>query len=240
VWCLKVKRVFKLIREYNSIQEAIDTNSKISAHKANNSTIIQEIILFGTKVNINQSYKTRQNMQHRQTYHLFDDVYIPYSQHEYSTSNYKLKVSDPVTGPVLPRGWEDRCTRRGWVVSSTLRPHFTSGKDPVPILQEAGWAPGPVWKGGNSRPHRDSIPDRPARSQSLYRLSYRAHTSTHKQRLNTVILYENQYTHQLPTTDTCCHNRSTNFSWTITSIDLMLRRYGKIKPWHQWTIHKHS
>jgi len=30
-------------------------------------------------------------------------------------------------------------TRRGWVVSSTPRPHFTPGKDPVPILQEAGW-----------------------------------------------------------------------------------------------------
>ena len=58
------------------------------------------------------------------------------------------------------------------MVSSTLRPHFTPGKDPVPIVQEAGWAPGPVWTGGNSRPHRDSIPDRPARGQSLYRLSY--------------------------------------------------------------------
>jgi len=50
------------------------------------------------------------------------------------------------------------------VVSSTPRPHFTPGKDPVPILQEAGWAPGPVWTGGKSRPHRDSIPDRPARN----------------------------------------------------------------------------
>jgi len=58
------------------------------------------------------------------------------------------------------------------VVNSTPRPHFTPGEDPVPILQEAGWAPGPVWTGGKSRPHRDSIPDRPARSQSLYRLSY--------------------------------------------------------------------
>ena len=29
---------------------------------------------------------------------------------------------------------------------------------------------------GKSRPHRDSIPDRPARSQSLYRLSYAAHS----------------------------------------------------------------
>ena len=53
------------------------------------------------------------------------------------------------------------------MVSSTPRPHFTPGKEPVPILQEAGWAPGPVWKGGKSRPHRNSIPDRPARSQSL-------------------------------------------------------------------------
>ena len=29
--------------------------------------------------------------------------------------------------------------------------------------------------GGKSRPHRDSISNRPTRSQSLYRLSYRAH-----------------------------------------------------------------
>jgi len=58
--------------------------------------------------------------------------------------------------------------------------HFTPGKDPVPILQEAGWAPGPIWTDGKSRPHRDSIPDRPARSQSLYRQSYRAHMYCHK------------------------------------------------------------
>jgi len=41
----------------------------------------------------------------------------------------------------------------------------TPGKDPVPIVQEAGWAPGPAWTGGKSRPHRDLIPNRPARSQ---------------------------------------------------------------------------
>jgi len=63
------------------------------------------------------------------------------------------------------------------VVSSTHRPYLTLGKDPVPISQEAGWAPGPVWTGGKSRPHRDSIPEHPACSQSLYRLSYRAHPS---------------------------------------------------------------
>jgi len=56
---------------------------------------------------------------------------------------------------------------------------------PVPIAQEAGWAPGPVWTGGKSHPRRGSIPDRPARSQSLYRLSYRAHTSKRVQTFNT-------------------------------------------------------
>jgi len=58
------------------------------------------------------------------------------------------------------------------LLASTPRPHFIPGKDPAPILKEAGWAPGPVWTGGKSRPHRDSIPNRPARRQSLYRLSY--------------------------------------------------------------------
>ena len=41
--------------------------------------------------------------------------------------------------------FHDRGTGSGWVVSSTLRQHFTPGKDPVPIVQGAGWAPGPVW-----------------------------------------------------------------------------------------------
>jgi len=58
------------------------------------------------------------------------------------------------------------------------RPHFTPGKDSVPTVQEAGWAPGPVWRCGKPLPHRDSIPGRPVRSQSLYRLSYPAHICT--------------------------------------------------------------
>jgi len=29
----------------------------------------------------------------------------------------------------------------------------THRKNPVPIVQEAGWVPGPVWMGGKSRPH---------------------------------------------------------------------------------------
>jgi len=35
--------------------------------------------------------------------------------------------------------------------------------------------PGSVWTEGKSRRHRDSIPDRPARSRLLYRLSYPTH-----------------------------------------------------------------
>jgi len=97
--------------------------------------------------------------------------------------------------------FHDCGTRRGWVVSSTPRPQFTPGKEPVPILQDAGWAPGSVWTGGKSRPHRDSIPDRPARSQSLYRLSHPAHIIL---QYNVIIL---PTVLQLPTvfnTVTCC------------------------------------
>jgi hypothetical protein len=50
---------------------------------------------------------------------------------------------------------------------------FTPGIDPVPIVKEAGWAPGPVWAGAeNLAPTGIRSPDRPARSESLYRLSY--------------------------------------------------------------------
>jgi len=91
-------------------------------------------------------------------------------------SRYRSGVAQRV-GRVIALVFHDRGTRRGWVVSSTPWPHFTPGKEPVSIVQEAGWASGPVWMGGKSRPHRDSIPDRPAPSQSLYWLSYRAHCS---------------------------------------------------------------
>jgi hypothetical protein len=77
------------------------------------------------------------------------------------------KVSRGIALPFLDRG-----IRKGWVVNSTPQPHFTPGKGPVPIVQEAGWAPGPVWTGGKSRPTGIRSPDRPARNQSLYRLSY--------------------------------------------------------------------
>ena len=53
---------------------------------------------------------------------------------------------------------------------------FNPGKDPVHIVQEAGWVPGPVWTGAeNLAPTGIRSPDRPARSQSLNRLRYPAH-----------------------------------------------------------------
>ena len=61
----------------------------------------------------------------------------------------------------------------GWVVNATPRPLFTPGKDPVPIVQEAVWAPGPLWTGTKYLALTGiRSPDRPGRSQSLNRLSY--------------------------------------------------------------------
>ena len=56
------------------------------------------------------------------------------------------------------------------------QPLFTPGKDTVPILQKAGWAPGRVWTGAeNLAPTGIRSPDRPVRSQPLCRLRYPAH-----------------------------------------------------------------
>ena len=55
------------------------------------------------------------------------------------------------------------------------------GKDPVLIAYKTGWAPRPVWTGTeNLSPYRASIPERPASSESLYRLSYPAPLSYRK------------------------------------------------------------
>jgi hypothetical protein len=52
----------------------------------------------------------------------------------------------------------------------------TPRKDPIPTVQEAGWAPGLVWTGAeNLNPTGIRSLDHPARSQLLYQLSYLAH-----------------------------------------------------------------
>ena len=77
------------------------------------------------------------------------------------------------TGIALP--FHEHDTIRGWGVSVTHGPLFTPGKDPVPIVREAGWAPGPVWTGAENLASTGTRSlDRPGRSQSLYWLRYPA------------------------------------------------------------------
>ena len=61
----------------------------------------------------------------------------------------------------------------GWVFNATSRLLFPWERDLVPILQEAGWAPGLVWAGAENRtPTEIRFPDPAAPSASLYQLSY--------------------------------------------------------------------
>ena len=72
----------------------------------------------------------------------------------------------------------------GWVVNAPPRALFTPRKDPVPLVQEAGWAPGPDWKGAENLDPTEFDPRtvQPV-TQSLYRLNYpsppMSHTSRH-------------------------------------------------------------
>ena len=56
----------------------------------------------------------------------------------------------PATRPYLDLPFHNHVARMGWGVSVTPRPLFSPGKDPVPIVQEAGWAPEPVWAGAEN------------------------------------------------------------------------------------------
>ena len=60
------------------------------------------------------------------------------------------------------------------MVNATPRPLYARGRDPVHIVQEAEWTPGPsVWtRAENLPPTGIRYSDHPACSESLYRLSY--------------------------------------------------------------------
>jgi hypothetical protein len=64
---------------------------------------------------------------------------------------------------------------RGWVVITTPRPLYPRERSGTHCT--GGWVGprGGLDRCGKSRPYRGSNPNRPARSQSLYRLSYWAH-----------------------------------------------------------------
>jgi len=70
-----------------------------------------------------------------------------------------------------------------WGEGSASRPDrsLPPRKDPVLIVQEAVWAPGPVWTGAENLASTGiRSPYRPAPSQSLYRLRYPAYLLTHR------------------------------------------------------------
>ena len=81
--------------------------------------------------------------------HLFKEMFV-----SWCTLVQALRLCTGRTDHRGSRGiallFHDHGTRRGWGVSVTPRPLFTPGKDPAPIVQEAGWAPGPVWTGAEN------------------------------------------------------------------------------------------
>jgi hypothetical protein len=60
-----------------------------------------------------------------------------------------------------------------WAVNVTPRPLYSRETNPVPIVQEAGWTQNRSGRVRKISPKTGiRFPDRPARSESLYRLSY--------------------------------------------------------------------
>jgi len=144
----------------------LDSSSAPVACRINNHLYIQAVLHY--------------TLEHFHTLHI--DILLMYlNTHIHKIvkwSRYRPGVAQRV-GRGIALLFHDRSTRRGWLVSSMPRPHFTPGKDLVPIVQEAGWALGPVWTGGKSRPHRDSIPDHLAHSRYTKWATRPAHTHTH-------------------------------------------------------------
>jgi hypothetical protein len=97
--------------------------------------------------------------------------------------NVKFAVQQATKDQVESRGiallFFNLGARWGCVINATPRPQYVRERDPVPIVQEAGWAPEPVRTGAeNLAPTGIRSPDRPARSESLYRLRYPDHLLT--------------------------------------------------------------
>ena len=97
----------------------------------------------------------------RQTAKLNEYIYIYI--YKVNFSRYRPGVAHRV-GRGIALLFHDRCSRRGQQhAPAALYPRERPGTHFI-----GGWvALVPVWTGGKSRPHGDSIPDRPAPSQSL-------------------------------------------------------------------------
>jgi len=89
------------------------------------------------------------------------------------------KLSKAITsvGRGIALLFHDRGTRRGWVVSSTPRPHFTPGKTRYPLYRRLNGPRASLDRCGKSHPYQDFDPRTPQPvARSLYRLSYRAYS----------------------------------------------------------------
>ena len=111
---------------------------------------------------------------------------LPRTDHEGPQGEYRYSFTLPSTSALDGGGL------------STPRPgRFTPGKDPVPCVQEPGWATRPVrTRAENLAPTWIRSPDHPARSESLYRLSYPGPNWSYSrfinsQQENSVHLYKN-------------------------------------------------
>ena len=111
--------------------------------------------------------------------HTHTHTYIYIYIYKVKCSRYRPDVAQRV-GRGIALLFLDSGTRRCECSAACLG-RFTPGTDPVPIVQEAGWATGPVRTGGKSRPRRDSIPNLPTRSSvAIPTEPPDPHTHTHR------------------------------------------------------------
>jgi len=84
----------------------------------------------------------------------------PRTGHEGPEGEYRYSSTVSLTSVLGGCGW------------SAPRPdRFTPGKDPVLMVLEGGWAPGPAWADAENLAFTGiRSPDRPALNESLYRL----------------------------------------------------------------------
>jgi hypothetical protein len=128
----------------------------------------------------------------------------------------------------------------GW---SIPRPGcFAPGNDTVPIVQEAGWGPGPVWTSTEiSTPTGIRSSDRPGRSESLYRLRYPGHFIVYSTNplIRTLVILIDNYADRLGPSGKFVENSTKltcleitgywiKYSTVLWLVELQIRRVRKV------------
>jgi hypothetical protein len=97
-------------------------------------------------------------------HHIWNTAVCMSKRSPYNRPPRAYRGSRDIAVPILDLG-----ARRGWGGQYHAPATFTPGKDPVHTVQQAGWAPGPVWTCAKIlTPTGIRSPDRPARSQLLW------------------------------------------------------------------------